>query len=78
MNDLVSRESVSDILAHSIHEDSDYREANKLLYNLPVVFLEKIRSEIEQLQTYLLYVGDEYKKVELEDVLEIIDRQMCK
>ena len=37
--------------------------------------LQKIRDEICCLQTYLLYSGDD-KKVELEDVLRIIDYYM--
>ena len=34
--------------------------------------LKKIRNEITDLQTYLCYTGDE-KKIELDQVLEIID-----
>ena len=35
--------------------------------------MDKIRAEIEHLQTYVLYKGDT-KKIELVDVLEILDK----
>ena len=35
--------------------------------------MDKIRAEIEHLQTYVLYMGDT-KKIELVDVLEILDK----
>lgn len=46
--------------------------ADKALEQGPVI--DKVRAEIEKLQTYKMFIGDEETYVERDDVLAIIDK----
>lgn len=49
------------------------KEAIKILEREPV--LDKIRAEIEKLQTYKMFIGEKTVYVERDDVLAIIDKR---